>query len=49
MRKKKPTGAHKRVDPDDAPTLDRDWFERADIREGGRLVRKARPRGRPKS
>ena len=42
-------GARKWVDPDDAPRLDRDWFERAEIRQGGRLIRKARPRGRPKS
>ncbi len=49
MRKKKHTGDHKWVDPDDAPRLDRDWFRRAEIRESGRVVRKARPRGRPKS
>lgn len=49
MQKKKHTGGRKWVDPDDAPRLGRDWFERAEIREGGRLVRKALPRGRPKS
>jgi uncharacterized protein (DUF4415 family) len=49
MQKKKPTGARKWTDADDAPPLGRDWFRRAEIREGGRLVRKARPRGRPKS
>lgn len=49
MRKKRATGGRKWVDPDDAPHLDRDWFERAEIREGGRVVRKARPRGRPKA
>jgi len=49
MRKRKPTGGRKWVDPEDAPPLDRDWFERAEIREGERLLRKARPRGRPKS
>ena len=43
MPKKKLTGARKRADPDDAPPLGRDWFKRAEIREGGRLVRKARP------
>jgi len=36
------------ADPD-APKLDRDWFERAEIREGGRLTRKARLRRKPKS
>jgi uncharacterized protein (DUF4415 family) len=49
MPKKKATGARKWTDPDDAPRLGRDWFKRAEIREGGRLVRRARPRGRPKS
>ncbi len=49
MPRKKLTGARKWVDPDDAPRLDRDWFKRAEIREGARVVRKARPRGRPKS
>jgi uncharacterized protein (DUF4415 family) len=49
MPKKKTTGATKWTDPDDAPRLNRDWFERAEIRDGGRLIRKARPRGRPKS
>jgi uncharacterized protein (DUF4415 family) len=28
--------------------LDRDWFERAEIRDGERLVRPARTVGRPK-
>jgi len=36
------------TDPDDAPYLDRDWFERAEIRDNGRLIRAARPAGRPK-
>jgi uncharacterized protein (DUF4415 family) len=31
------------------PRLDRDWFRRAEIPEGGRLIRKGQPRGRPKS
>lgn len=48
MRAKKNTTASKWIDPDEAPYLDRDWFERAEIREGGRLVRAARPAGRPK-
>jgi uncharacterized protein (DUF4415 family) len=37
-----------RVDPDEAPHLDREWFERAEIREGSRLIRPARAVGRPK-
>lgn len=49
MPKKKLSGARRWIDPDEAPRLDRDWFKRAEIREGGQLVRKARPRGRPKS
>ena len=37
-----------RVDPDEAPPLDREWFETAEIRDGERLVRPARAVGRPK-
>jgi uncharacterized protein (DUF4415 family) len=47
MPTKKRTTASKWVDPDDAPSLDRDWFERAEIREGGRVVRRAKI-GRPR-
>jgi uncharacterized protein (DUF4415 family) len=32
------------IDPDDAPRLDREWFERAEIREGNKLIRPGRPR-----
>jgi uncharacterized protein (DUF4415 family) len=31
------------VDPDDAPELTREWFETADLYEGGKLIRKGRP------
>ena len=48
MPTKKNTTESKWVDPDDAPHLDRDWFERAEIREGGCLIRPARAVGRPK-
>jgi len=48
MQAKKNITASKWVDPDDAPYLDRDWFERAEIRDNGRLIRAARPAGRPK-
>ena len=46
MPTKKPTGASRWVDPDEAPPLDREWFERAEIREGERLVRQAKSAGR---
>jgi uncharacterized protein (DUF4415 family) len=48
MPAKKNTTESKWVDPDEAPYLDRDWFERAEIRENGQLIRAARPAGRPK-
>ena len=30
---------------DDAPELTREWFERADLYKGGKLVRRGRPLG----
>ncbi len=30
------------IDPDDAPKLTRNWFERAELRDGNRLVRRGR-------
>jgi uncharacterized protein (DUF4415 family) len=48
MPTKKPTGASRWVDPDEAPPLGRDWFERAEIREGEQLVRPAGAVGRPR-
>jgi len=47
MPTKRPTTASKWIDPDEAPHLGGDWFEHAEIREGARLLRRAR-RGRPK-
>ena len=47
MRTRKRTTASKWTDPEEAPHLGRDWFERAEIREGKRLVRRAKP-GRPR-
>jgi uncharacterized protein (DUF4415 family) len=44
MPTKKRTTKSKWIDPDDAPQLDRTWFERAEIREGNKLVRPGRPR-----
>jgi uncharacterized protein (DUF4415 family) len=32
------------IDPDDAPELTREWFETADLYDGGKLIRKGRPR-----
>jgi uncharacterized protein (DUF4415 family) len=32
------------TDPDDAPKLDADWFEQAELREGDKVVRPGRPR-----
>ncbi len=48
MPTRKQAGSSRWVDPDEAPPLDRDWFERAEIREGERLVWPARAPGRPK-
>ena len=44
MPTKKPITKSKWIDPDDAPLLDRDWFERAEIRQGGKLIRRGRPK-----
>jgi len=45
MPKKKSAGTRSWVDPDDAPELTDEFFRRADVYEGAKLVR----RGRPKS
>jgi uncharacterized protein (DUF4415 family) len=44
MPVKKRTTKSKWIDPDDAPPLDREWFERAEIWEGNKLIRPGRPR-----
>lgn len=44
MPTKKRTTKRKWIDPDDAPHLDRAWFERGEIREGDRLIRPGRPK-----
>jgi uncharacterized protein (DUF4415 family) len=36
------------VDPDDAPELDDEWFERAEIRIGDKVIRRGRPAGSTK-
>ncbi|WEX11307.1 BrnA antitoxin family protein [Chelativorans sp. AA-79] len=43
MPKKKHAGSNDWVDLDDAPELTDDYFERADVYEGERLVRRGRP------
>ena len=43
MRKKKGAGASSWVDPDDAPELTDEFFKRANVYEGTRLVRRDRP------
>jgi uncharacterized protein (DUF4415 family) len=37
------------VDPDDAPELDDEWFEKADLMIGDKVIRKGRPPGSTKS
>lgn len=37
------------VDPDDAPELDDDWFDRAELRIGRRIIRKGHPPGATKT
>jgi uncharacterized protein (DUF4415 family) len=50
MRKKKAVGVPiSAIDPDDAPELTDEYFERADVYVGDRLVRRGRPKlERPK-
>jgi uncharacterized protein (DUF4415 family) len=43
MAKKKRAGKSTWVDPDDAPELTDEFFRRADVYEGDRLVRRGRP------
>ena len=37
------------VDPDDAPELSDDWFEKADLMHGTKLIRRGRPAGQTKA
>jgi uncharacterized protein (DUF4415 family) len=43
MAKKKTAGARFWVDPDDAPELTEEFFRRADVYQGDKLVRRGRP------
>ena len=36
------------IDPDDAPELDDQWFEKADLMLGRKVIRKGRPPGSTK-
>jgi uncharacterized protein (DUF4415 family) len=44
MPTKKPITKNKWVDPDEAPHLTREWFARADLYDGDKLVRRGRPK-----
>ena len=43
MPKKKSSGSSKWVDPDDAPELTKEFFERGEIRRGETVLRRGRP------
>ncbi len=44
MPTKTPASATDWIDPDDAPRLDEDWFDRAAAYRGERLIRPGRPK-----
>ena len=46
MATRKPGSSRSWTDPDEAPPLDRAWFEQAELREGERVIRPAG--GRPR-
>ena len=43
MPRKKKSGATVWIDPDDAPELTEDFFKRAEIRHGDKIIRRGRP------
>ncbi len=43
MPKKKSSGLSKWIDSDDAPELTREFFDRAEIRHGDKVIRRGRP------
>ena len=43
MSEKPASGGDAWVDPDDAPELTSEHFDRADVYEGGKLIRRGRP------
>ena len=44
MGKKKSASKSEWIDPDDAPELTEEWFDSAEIWEGGKLIRPGRPK-----
>jgi uncharacterized protein (DUF4415 family) len=49
MTAKKPSTADIWIDPDDAPELTAEWFEKADLYDGEKLIRRGRrPSDAPK-
>jgi uncharacterized protein (DUF4415 family) len=42
MEKKSASSTDTFVDPDDAPELTEEWFQQADVYEGGKLIRRGR-------
>ena len=42
-RKSKKSGSAASVDPDDAPPLTDEFFDRAEIRHGDKIIRRGRP------
>jgi uncharacterized protein (DUF4415 family) len=43
MDVKKPDSGTAWIDPDDAPKLTEEWFERADLYHGDTLIRRGKP------
>jgi uncharacterized protein (DUF4415 family) len=43
MPKKRKSGSAAWADPDDAPLLTEEFFDRAEVRQGDRIVRRGRP------
>jgi uncharacterized protein (DUF4415 family) len=43
MPRKRDSSTDTFVDPDDAPELTEEWFQGADVYEGGKLIRRGRP------
>ena len=44
MSAKKPVTPSTLINPDDAPELTDEWFQRADLYKGGKLLRRGRPK-----
>jgi len=44
MSAKKPVTPSTLINPDEAPELTDAWFQRADLYEGGKLLRRGRPK-----